>query len=93
MRPAAWKVVLAHAALLIITVATLYPVLWVVNMALTPSQAFSAGVLPIPSSPTLANFRDVVGTTDASGGWLFGRQLLNSLIVASATAEIAGSLA
>jgi len=84
--PRAWQVAVAHAALVIVTLVTLYPVLWVVKMALTPSQAFSAGGLPIPDAVSLANFRDVVGTTDASGGWLFGRQLFNSLIVSSATA-------
>lgn len=86
--PAPWKVMLAHAALVLITIATLYPVLWVLKMALTPSQAFSAGVLPIPTAVTLDNFRDVVGTTDASGGWLFGRQLFNSLLVSSATSAL-----
>ncbi|MFT4621569.1 MAG: arabinogalactan oligomer/maltooligosaccharide transport system permease protein [Myxococcota bacterium] len=78
---------LVHAALLVFTLATLYPVLWVVKMALTPSQAFSMGASPIPTEVTLQNFADVIGTSDAKG-WLFGRQLLNSVVISFATAGV-----
>ncbi len=86
--PSMWQVVATHAFLLVFTVATLYPVLWVVKMALTPSQAFSMDPwpLPDPSTMSLQNFADVIGTTDDAGAWLFGRQLMNSLIVSVATA-------
>ncbi|MEQ1571174.1 MAG: ABC transporter permease subunit [Myxococcota bacterium] len=84
-RPSLWVVALVHAALALFTFATLYPVAWVVQMALSPSQGFASGVLPIPTEPTLANFADVVGTTEA-GSWLFGRQLANSVGVSVATA-------
>lgn len=85
--PSAFKVVLFHLALVLVTAATLYPVLWVVKMALSPSQGFETGVLPIPTAVTLDNFVAVVGTTDEDG-WLFGRQLLNSLVVSVLTAAL-----
>ena len=80
-------VVATHAALVVITAATLYPVLWVVAMALSPGQSFRVGLLPIPTEPTLQNFVDVVTTHDESG-WLFARQLVNSLVIAAATSVV-----
>jgi len=88
--PALAGQVLAHLFLVCFTAATLYPVLWVVKMALTPSQAFSMDPWPLPDPATasLQNFRDVIGTLDSTGSWLFGRQLLNSVIVSGATAML-----
>ena len=77
-----------HLGLLVFTLATLYPVLWVVKMALTPSQAFATGAIPIPTEVSGQNFADVVGTTDGGGAWLFGRQLLNSVVVSLATSAV-----
>lgn len=85
--PPMWQLMLVHVALLVFTVATLYPVLWVLKMALTPSQAFTMSASPIPTEVSLQNFADVLFTTDAYG-WLFGRQLFNSLVVSSATAVL-----
>jgi len=76
--------IVTHAVLVVATVVTLYPALWVVKMALSPSQGFasaSASASLWPEGATLANFRDVVSTTDLQGRWLFGRQLLNSVVV------------
>jgi arabinogalactan oligomer/maltooligosaccharide transport system permease protein len=84
--PPLWRVLLVHAALVAITIATLYPVLWVLKMALTPGQSFSMDPWPIPSTLSFENFESVVSTTTETGGWLFGRQLLNSLLVSAATA-------
>lgn len=86
-RPSPLLLMLVHVGLLVFTVATLYPILWVVKMAVTPSQSFVMGASPIPTAVSLQNFVDVVGTTDAEG-WLFGRQLLNSLIVSVATSGV-----
>ena len=83
-RSALLRGALVHGALVAATVATLYPVLWVVKMALTASQGYAASASPWPEAPTLQNFRDVVGTHDLAGRWLFGRQLVNSLVVAGA---------
>ena len=85
--PSLWKLVLAHTFLLFFTVATLYPVLWVVKMALTPSQAFAGGASPIPTEISLVNFRDVIFTFERET-WLFGRQLLNSVVISLATSAV-----
>ena len=85
--------VLTHVVLCAVAVVVLYPVLWVVRMALSPSQAFASGLSPIPSDVTLQNFTDVVGHTDLAGTWVFGHQLLNSLVVATATAVVGVGLA
>ncbi len=37
-----------HACLILFTIVTIYPVLWVVKMAVTPTQGFSMGLNPIP---------------------------------------------
>jgi arabinogalactan oligomer/maltooligosaccharide transport system permease protein len=84
--PSIARLILTHALLLTTSVAVLYPVLWVLKMALTPSQAFSLDPWPFPAEISLANFADVLSTKDASGGWLFGRQLANSLVISVATA-------
>ena len=79
---------LVHGLLIVLTLATLYPILWVIKMALSPSQAFSLSANPIPWPITLDNFVDVVNTRDMAGHWLFGRQLLNSVVVSAATMAV-----
>lgn len=79
-RPGVLVWLLAHALVLVGSVVALYPIAWVVVMALTPSQTWSGGVLPWTSTPSLSNFRDLFG---ADG---FGRVLFNSLVVSGATA-------
>lgn len=86
--PSPIRVALAHALLILACAAVLYPVLWVLKMALTPSQAFSMDPSPIPTTLSLQNFIDVVSTTDAYGGALFLRQLANSVIVALVTSAL-----
>ncbi len=85
----------SHAGLLIAAGFALYPVLWVVALALSTEQAPVPRVLPLPEQPTLAHFREVVGSArtlaDGTRLWLFGRQLGNSLVVA-ASAALAGIL-
>jgi arabinogalactan oligomer / maltooligosaccharide transport system permease protein len=84
---------LTHALLTLATVATLYPVLWVVKMALSPSQGFSLSASPIPEQVTFANFADVLGARDSAGHWLFGRQLANSLVVSLAVTVVGVTIA
>jgi len=91
--PSLFRQLLVHALLIVVSLATLYPVLWVLKMALTPSQAFSTNPSLIPDHVTLQNFVDVVSTTDATGGWLFGRQLFNSLFVSLVTSAVGITLA
>ncbi len=47
-------VMLTHVFLIFFTAATIYPILWVVKMAVTPRQGFSMGLSPIPNS--LSNY-------------------------------------
>jgi arabinogalactan oligomer / maltooligosaccharide transport system permease protein len=85
--------VVSHLVLVVVSCVVLYPVLWVVRMALSPTQAFASGLSPIPEQVTLQNFVDVVGKTDLQGTWVFGHQLWNSLIISSATAVVGVGLA
>ncbi len=87
------RVFAVHVALLVATVATLYPVLWVLKMALSPSQGAALSANPLPDAFTTANFADVIGARDAAGHWLFGRQLANSLIVSIAVTVVGVSFA
>ena len=91
--PSLIKSVLAHALLVLVSVAAIYPVLWVVKMAFTPGDAFSMDPNPFPTAFSLENFAAVLGTRDNMGSWLFGRQLLNSLLVAFVTSALGISLA
>jgi arabinogalactan oligomer/maltooligosaccharide transport system permease protein len=86
--PSPLRVAAAHALLVVACAAVLYPVLWVLKMALTPSQAFSMDPSPFPSTVSLQNFRDVIGTVDGYGEALFWRQLGNSVIVALVTSAL-----
>jgi arabinogalactan oligomer/maltooligosaccharide transport system permease protein len=82
-----------HAALAAATVVTLYPVVWVLKMALSPSQGFALSPSPLPRAVTLRNFADVLGARDAAGHWLFGRQLVNSIVVSLAVTLLGVALA
>jgi arabinogalactan oligomer/maltooligosaccharide transport system permease protein len=84
---------LVHLALITATAAALYPVLWVVSLAFSKAESPSPRVLPLPTEPSLANFRAVTSTHDAAGHWLFGHQLANSLIVSLATAFVGVAIA
>lgn len=87
------RALLIHLVLIVASAVTLYPILWVFKIALTPSQAFDSNPFPFPQVVSLANFRDVLWAHDRSGGWTFGRQLANSLTVASAVALMGVALA
>lgn len=89
--PSRPRVILTHVLLVLLTLATLFPVLWVVRMALTPAQGFSLTLWPDELSFT--NFIAVTTTHSADGSWLFGRQLFNSLIVSAATSIVGVSFA
>lgn len=79
--------VLVHALLVAAVVFALYPVLWVIALAFTPNATTELRVLPLPRSwddVGLDNFRVVTGS-----GWLFARQVVNSIVVSLATAAVA----
>ncbi len=82
-----------HAAVTALCFVTLYPVMWVVKLALSPSASLSPAVSPLPDQVTLQNFRDVLLNTDLQGRWLFGRQLFASLFVSGISTLIGLTLA
>ena len=88
-----WVSALVHAALLLAVCFALYPVLWVVSLALSPTGTPSFRAIPLPDAASLVNFREVVGATNRAGQWLFGRQLLNSIVVSACTAAVSVALA
>src|SRR6185503_20030203 len=69
-----------HAALLGLAVAAMLPLLWMVSASLMPTgEATSIPLRWVPSVPTLEHYRTLFGRME------LGRQLLNSVIVASIT--------
>lgn len=88
-----WESVLVHVVLFAGVTFALYPVLWVVSLALSSGHTPAAHVLPWPEHPSLENLREVTGSHSPTGEWLFGRQLANSLIVSLATAAVGCGLA
>jgi arabinogalactan oligomer/maltooligosaccharide transport system permease protein len=80
-----YKRVIVHLILITFTGLTLLPVLLVLRKAVTPGQEFALTLNPIPPEVTLDHFRTVVGSSLPDGTWLFGRQLLNSLLAAGGT--------
>jgi len=85
----AWlRSALIHMALVCVCAATLYPILWVVKMSLSPTQSLSLSANPFPERVTLRHFSAVLGAQDSSGRWLFGRNLAASLVVSAATTVV-----
>jgi arabinogalactan oligomer / maltooligosaccharide transport system permease protein len=85
---------IVHFVLLGWTAFALYPILWVITLALSPSTNLESRVIPIPHGDiTLDNFRLVTGAGDPERGWLFLRQVMNSFIVSFATAFTAVAIA
>jgi arabinogalactan oligomer/maltooligosaccharide transport system permease protein len=70
---------LRHLFLIPFCLATLFPALWVVKMAFRAEQAFATDLNPLPVEFSLQNFETLMSDP------LFGRQLLNSLLVATLT--------
>ena len=85
---------LVHLVVLLFVAFALYPVLWVLSVALSGSGLAShGGVLPIPRHVTLDNARAVVGATRPGGTVLFLRQLTSSVTVSLATAVVGVAVA
>jgi len=70
---------LSHALLIVVTLVTLYPVIWVFKMAFTPVQGFTTSLNPFPQDPSLENFTYLFTELP------FGRWFLNSIVVSVAT--------
>ena len=84
-----------HLVLISFCCLTLLPVALVMRQAVTPGKglALSLDADPktaqtlelLPERLTLEHFRKVVGRSTSDGTWLFGRQLLNSVVVSGLT--------
>ena len=81
--------VVTHAVLMLATVVALYPVLWVLKMALSASQSFDASPWPFPEEVSLVHFETLM----SGGTSVFGRQLFNSVVVAGGTTLVAIAIA
>jgi len=80
--------ILSHAVLVLASAAAIYPVLWVLKMALSPGQSFDSSPSPIPEAISFEHFIAVTSHSDSAGTWLFGHQLFNSLLVALTTTGV-----
>lgn len=78
--------VASHLVVLAFVAFALYPILWVVALALSPGVTPEARVWPVPEGLSLEHFAAVVSNADDDGTWLFGWQLANSLLISTATA-------
>ena len=88
-QPKPTTVFAANAFLIVMCAITLYPVLWVVKMALSPGQSFSMSGNPFPTEVTFDNFVHLFTMDDG----LFWRQLFNSVVVSLATTVVGVVLA
>jgi arabinogalactan oligomer/maltooligosaccharide transport system permease protein len=83
--------ILIHGALILFVAFALYPVLWVVALALTGTPSPEASAIPLPQDPTFRHIEAVVSSSKETADgeiWLFGRQLFNSFVVALSTAVV-----
>ncbi len=83
--PSSFTKVLIYLALTVAVMVAVYPVLWVLKMAFSDSQAFGLSASLIPERISGANFKALVTHTDSDGTWLFGRHMLNSVVVSAGT--------
>jgi arabinogalactan oligomer/maltooligosaccharide transport system permease protein len=84
---------LAHLVVGTAVAFALFPLLWVVSVALSPgAMSDHARALPWPEHASLDSFRAVLGLTDGRAG-LFARQVASSLVVSLATATVAVAVA
>ena len=93
MKPRTLDIVATHAILLVMSAIVLYPVLWVLKLALTPGGQLGSdpSAIPLPSRLDLSNFAAFVLAKDFNGNPLFLYQLGNSLLV-SGVATLIGVL-
>lgn len=82
-----------NAILIVVCLIVLYPVLWVIMMAITPNEIAGVSSSLIPQQVTFDNFIDVVSRVDDYGNHLFLHQLKNSVLVAAITTALGVLLA
>lgn len=79
MKPSMTERLVVNGVVALFVCFAIYPLLWVIATALSPSGIASSGALPVPHGASLDNFL-------ALGKGMFALQIANSLIVALATA-------
>ena len=85
--------VAAHALAIAAVVFAVYPLLWVVTVALSPgAMSDHARAIPWPEHPSLDSFVTVLGLNDGRSA-IFARQVANSLLVSLLTAAVAVAIA
>lgn len=89
MRVSLTRQIATHSLLMLACAASLYPVLWVVKMALSSSQGFAMSGNPLPTEVSGENFMHIF----TMGDGLFWRQLFNSIVVAGITTVVGVMLA
>lgn len=78
-----------HVFLIVMSIISIYPVLWVVSMAFTPGQSLAVGwhfildFIPAPNAPTLSHFAEVIHLQVIGG--TFAEWLRNSIIITTTT--------
>jgi len=82
-----------HFVLLCAVCFALYPILWVISLAFSPGEAPEPRVIPLPDAVSTEHLVAVAGRTSDDGTWLFGLQLLNSILISGATAITAIAIA
>ena len=92
-RASGFERVAVNAILVVAVIYALYPVLWVISLAFSSGSEPELRAFPLPHNVSLDNFRIVTGWGDPARGWLFAKQLMNSLVVSLATAIMAVAIA
>ena len=87
------KQIVYNLILILVCCAVLYPVLWVVQMALTPNDLAGLGGGFSLEKADFSNFAYVMGHTNQEGQNLFLHQLWNSIVVSAITTVIGVLLA
>ena len=82
----------SHLILVMASFFALYPLLWVLKLALSPEQVLSVSAFPLPEDISFQHFRELLGK-DSGAGAIFARQFLNSLAVAGMTSVVAIGIA
>jgi arabinogalactan oligomer/maltooligosaccharide transport system permease protein len=82
-----------HCVLSLACVVALFPLLWILKMALDPGSTLELSANPLPDQVTFDHFGAVLGATDSQGRWTFGRQLFNSVLVSGLTTVVGLMLA
>ncbi len=88
--------VLKHAFLIIMSIISIYPVLWVITLALSPGESlvtpnFVLGFIPVPVNPTLAHFI-AIPKLHLLAGANFPVWAKNSIIITSSSVALSVAL-